>query len=241
MEKNNKNTGLRRYVYIVSHCFVESEDFREAVAKFRRKCQRVRKEQLVFLDGTGFKSEARRGYGLAPKGKKAKVETKKQENYQPRLDIWGAVTYNRPLAIDIQTSEDRKKKGVKGYGKKDVKLFLRKKVAPEVKKIRDSVIVCLDRGFHFKPDEVEDELKAGGAGNIEDVWIFPTNGGKVCNPLDNTLWHSMKQRVRRNAPKDEPEARRVVKKTFMNISAKDLRSYFKNCGLNRGTDPYKDL
>jgi hypothetical protein len=61
---------------------------------------------------------------------------------------------------------------VKGYGKKDVKLFLREKVAPEVKKICDSVIVCLDRGFHFKPDEVEDELKAGGAGNIEDVWSF---------------------------------------------------------------------
>src|SRR6185437_595170 len=119
---------------------IESEDFREAVAKFRRKCQRVPKEQLVFLDGTGMKAESRRGYGLAPKGKKAKVVTKQAESYQPRLDIWGAISYNNPIAIDIKTSEDRKKKGVKGYGKNDVKSFLRNKVASKVKKFRDKVI-----------------------------------------------------------------------------------------------------
>lgn len=201
----------------------------------------MRNEQLVFLDGTGFKAEARRGYGLAPKGEKAKVETKQPASYQPRLDIWGAISYNRPVAIDIQTSEDRKERGVRGYGKKDVKVFLRRKVAPEVQKICDSVIVCMDRGFHFKPDEIEYELKEGGAANIEDVWIFPRNGGKVCNPLDNTLWHSMKQRVRRSAPKDEAAASRLVKKTFMNIAGKDLRSYYKKCALTRRTDPYKDL
>ena len=48
----------------------------------------------------------------------------------------------------------------------------------------------VDRGFHFLPEEIEEELKKGGAKNIEDVWIFPPNAGKLCNPLDNTLWHS---------------------------------------------------
>ena len=49
-----------------------------------------------------------------------------------------------------------------------------------------------DRGFHFKPDEVEEELKKGGAKNIEDVWIFPANAGKLCDPLDTIFGIRMK-------------------------------------------------
>ena len=178
---------------------------------------------------------------MAPKGKKAKVTTQQAESYKPRLDIWGAISYNRPLAIDIKTPEDRKKKGVKGYGKKDVKLFLKRKVAPQVARMHGNVIVCMDRGFHFQAHEVENELKQGGASNIEDVWIFPVNGGKVCNPLDNTLWHSMKEQVRRVHPKDEKATVRAVKRVFMNVKAQDLHSYYRNCALTRPSDPYKDL
>jgi transposase-like protein len=219
----------------------ESQDYKESVAAFRRKCQRVSKEKLIFLDGTGMKCEPRRTHGLAPKGKKAKVETKKQERYQARLDIWGAISYNKALAIDIQTSDDRKLKGVKGYGKKDVKLFLRKKVAPQVAKMKENVIVSMDRGFHFTPDEIEEELKKGGAKNIEDVWIFPPNAGKLCDPLDNTLWHSMKDKVRRNEPVDEKSTARAVKKAFMETSVKDLHNYYRNCSLTFAQNPYKDL
>ena len=46
-------------------------------------------------------------------------------------------------------------------------------MAPQVAKMKEKVIVGMDRGFHFKPHEIEDELKKGGAKNIDDVWIFP--------------------------------------------------------------------
>jgi len=38
----------------------ESQDYLKAVAAFRNKCQRVAKEKLIFLDGTGIKCEPRR-------------------------------------------------------------------------------------------------------------------------------------------------------------------------------------
>ena len=164
-----------------------------------------------------------------------------QERYQARLDIWGAISYNKALAIDIQTSEDRKRKGVKGYGKKDIKLFLRKKVAPQVAKMKENVMDSMDRGFHFTPDEIEEELKKGGAKNIEDVWIFPPNAGKLCDPLDNTLWHSMKDKVRRSEPVDEKSTARAVKKAFMETPVKDLHNYYRNCSLTFAQNPYKDL
>lgn len=218
----------------------ETQNFMESVAAYRRKCQRVAKEKLIFLDGTGMKCEPRRSHGLAPKGKKAKVESKKQERYQSRLDIWGAISYNKSLAMDIQNSDDRKKKGVRGYGKKDVKVFLRTKVAPQIAKLKNNVIVSMDRGFHFIPDEIEEELKKGGAKNIEDVWIFPPNAGKLCDPLDNTLWHSMKEKVRKLHPVDERTTARAVKKIFMATPAQDLHSYYRNCSLTWSADCYKE-
>jgi hypothetical protein len=199
------------------------------------------KEKLIFIDGTGMKAGARPTHGLAPKGKKAKVKSDKPEKYQPRVDMWGAISYNKPLDFDVKTSEDRKKEGVKGYRKKHLKLFLRKKLAPKLSKMNTKVIPNMDRGFHCKSSELLDELKAGGAENVEDVWFFPPNAGKLCNPLDNTLWHSMKSRVRKASPNGEKELAKRARKEFMDISTKDLHSYFRNCGLTSRTDPYKDL
>jgi len=57
---------------------------------------------------------------------------------------------------------------------------------------------------------------------VDDVWIFPPNAGKLCNPLDNTLWHSMKQRVRKRRPDSEKKVAKVAKREFMKIAAKDI-------------------
>jgi transposase-like protein len=220
---------------------VETTDFKESVAKYRRKCQHLSKEKLIFIDGTGMKAGARRTHGLAPRGKKARIKTNKAAPYQPRVDMWGAISYNKPLAFDLKTSKDRRKEGVKGYRKKHLKLFLRKKVAPKIAHLPTKVILNMDRGFKCKPGELLNELKSGGAKNVEDVWIFPPDAGKLCNPLDNTLWHSLKDRVRKKKPDTEEELAKIAKKEFMNISAKDLHSYFRNCGLTYGSDLYKDL
>src|SRR6202012_2369879 len=128
-------------------------------------------------------SEPRPTHSLAPAGKKAKVRTKKPKRYQPRLDIWGAISYNKALAIDIQTSEQRKERGVKGYGKKDVKTFLRKKVAPQVAKMKENVIVGMNRGFHFKPHEVEDELKKGWGKEYRGCLDFSYKCWEIVQPL----------------------------------------------------------
>ena len=52
-------------------------DYRDNVIEFRRKAQRVAINKLVFVDQTDTNESYRRGYGLAPKGKKAKVSTRK--------------------------------------------------------------------------------------------------------------------------------------------------------------------
>ena len=60
-----------------------------------------------------------------------KQELRQRSKNATNLDlIFGELS--RTTAVDIQNSDNRKRKKVRGYGKKDVKTFLRKKVAPQV-------------------------------------------------------------------------------------------------------------
>lgn len=155
------------------------------MAGFRRKCQRVNKNRLIFIDGTGMRSEPRK-IRATPR-----VTTKKHEKYEPRVDMWGAITYSGPLTCETITSYERKeivnqkthKKGVKGYTKSMVKSFLQSKLAPKIKKLKDNPIICMDKGLAFKEEEVKEAIKAGGAKNLHDVWIFPTNTAKFVIPF----------------------------------------------------------
>jgi hypothetical protein len=183
-------------------------------------------------------------------GQTPKTTANKAEKYEPRVDIMGAISFNAPLACETKTSQQRKripnpkkgKIGVKGYTKKMVKDFLRKKLAPKIKDMRvKKVIICLDKGLNFKREEVKEELRLGGADNVGDAWILPTNTAKRVSPLDNTLWHSLKQRVRARKPKSEIGTARIIREEFMAISQRDIQNYYQHCGLTQRSNPTKDF
>jgi hypothetical protein len=209
----------------------------------------VNKNRLVFIDGTGMRSEPRKLRALAPSGSTPRVTTKKHEKYEPRVDMWGAITYSGPLTCETITSYERKeimnpkthKKGVKGYTKSMVKNFIQSKLAPKIKKLKGNPILCMDKGLAFKEEEVREAIKAGGARNLHDVWIFPTNTAKFVSPLDNTLWHTMKDRVRARKPDSERSTAQIMEREFMASQPIEIKNYYRHCGLTRRSDTYKDL
>jgi len=226
--------------------FLGLPNYPQLVAKFRRKCQNIRKGRLVFIDGTGMRAEPRNLRGLAPKGRLAVTKASKPEKYEPRVDMYGAIAYTGPLACETVTSTQRKdivntrrkKKGVKGYTKSMLKKFLKEKLAPKIKRMKEKdVIIGLDKGLHMKKEEVLQELKDGGAKNILDAWIFPTSTAKYVNPLDNTLWHSLKERVRARKPESEDATATAMEEEFMGID----KGYYRHCALTRRSDAFKDL
>ena len=101
--------------------------------KFRRKCQRIKKNALVFIDGTGMRAEPRKLKGLAPQGKTPITTASKPDKYEPRVDMYGEITYTGPLVCETVTSTQRKtiintrtgKKVVRGYTKAMLKNFLK--------------------------------------------------------------------------------------------------------------------
>ena len=53
-----------------------------------------------------------------------------------------------------------KKKGVKGYTKSMLKKFLKEKLAPKIKRMKEKdVVIGLDKGLHMKKEEVRVERR----------------------------------------------------------------------------------
>ncbi len=117
-------------------CVIGTESYRNSVVEIRKKLSLFRRN-VVFIDGSGLRSEPRPLKGLAPSGQTPVTTTEKAEKYEPRVDIIGAVSYHAPLACETKTSTQRrkipnpkkKKTGVKGYTKPMVKNFLKNQLA----------------------------------------------------------------------------------------------------------------
>lgn len=217
---------------------IDTFAYRETVVKFRKKCAKVAKRKLVFIDATGMRAEPRPKRGLAAPGKAARVKASRAESYEPRVDFVGAIGIKGPLAAMAMTSSDRKEENIKGIRKPQMKRFLRDELAPN---LVDNAIVVLDKGLNFKVDEVKDALAEGGADDVEDVWILPTGTAKHVSPLDNCLWHELKEKVRKKSPGDEDETAKVMEDLFMKLSGKQVERHFHHCALTSRSDPYKGL
>lgn len=218
--------------------------------RIRKKCQNVNKNRLVFIDGSGIRSEPRPLRGLALRGQTPNSTTDKSEKYEPRVDIMGAISFSGPLACETKTSKQRqkiyntrlKKLGVKGYTKPMLKEFLTKQLAPKIEEMKaKDVILCMDKGLAFKKEEAKAALELGGTRKVKEVWILPTNSAKYVSPLDNNLWHSLKERVRARKPRTEIGTARIVKEEFMTINQTEIQNYYRNCKLTRGSNPSEDL
>jgi hypothetical protein len=153
----------------------------------------------------------------------------------------GAICYHGPLACETKTSKQRRaipnpkkgKIGVKGYTKSMVKNFLRMELSPKIQDMKaKEVIVCMDKGLAFKEDEAKEQFRLGGASKVKAVWILPTNTAKYVSPLDNTLWHSLKERVRARKPKTEAGTTRIVKQEFMRLPNRRFKVITESANLH---------
>jgi hypothetical protein len=210
-------------------------DFQDSVLKFRRKASRVNKKKLVFLDATGMKANPQPRHGLAPAGREAKVRAERAESYEPRVDLLGAVTLDEPLAAVTTTPEERKNMGIKGFRKPQVKDFFRVDLAPVLAEKEEKMIIVMDKGLNFKPEEVKREIKAGGA-DVEEVWSLPTSTAKLVSPLDNCLWHDLKDAVRKQRPHGPDELADAFEHTFMALSETEIKPHYRHCALTRRSD-----
>jgi hypothetical protein len=116
------------------------------------------------------------------------------------VDFCAAICQQGPLACHVFLPSDRILEGVRGYTKNVVLDFINEQLTSAIEDLAPKqIVVCLDKGLRISPEKAKEELEDGGAPNVHDVLMMPTNARKIANPLDNSLWADLKRRVRKAA------------------------------------------
>lgn len=216
--------------------------YRDNVIEFRLKAQRVAIKRLVFVDQTNTNESYRRGYGLAPKGKKAMVSSRKPSRYTPRIDVMGACVGDRVLDLDVLTPQARQRAGVKGYNKGRVLSWFRHTLSLNIQALhRDGMVVVVDKALKMKPEQVKEALVAGGCNDDLQVWVMETGIAKHCSPLDNSIWHEWKDKVRAQAPVSETSLLRIIQRQWHSIPSNHVTNYYRKCALTQHSDVTREL
>ena len=194
--------------------------------------------RLIFVDQSRINMNPGPNDGLSPSGEQTVVIGKRPKNWEPRFDFMGACTGRRLLALETRTPAERKAAGKKGWWKEDVIGFFRDTVAWAVLEADlHGVVIVIDKGLKITSGEVMAAMEEGGVDDVEEAVILPSSTAKYISPLDNTLWHDLKERIRARPLTSPAQALAALRAEWEATPLEHLRNYYHHCSLTRRTDP----
>jgi hypothetical protein len=212
-------------------------EWKDEIGAFRRKAQRAGAKRLVFVDQSAVYMGALPLRSIVPRGSSALVMSSSPTLFPPRFDIMGAVSYDSVLPVQVMSPEQRRSLGVKGWRKQMVLDWLRESLAPALCELREhDMVLVMDKALRIQPDEALAAVRAGGCHRVTRAWRIPTAAAKHISPLDNSLWHEYKERVRAREPDTAAAMVRALHDEWRKQSAANIHHYYRHCGLTRHSD-----
>jgi hypothetical protein len=201
---------------------------------FRRKCQRVDKRALLFLDETHVLSNAVPLYSLAPAGEKVHL-TVDRESFAIRVDVLDSCAVDALGPYRIVSAFERRQMHVKGIRKDMFLEFFEDEIVPFARlRMEPKTVFIVDKSSVHDQQEmftVADELLPD---TIVKVWRLPTNSAKFLSPLDNGF-HSELQcsfaELVQYTDRSESAVVDCVQEFFVHFDPFKLRSFYHHCGL----------
>jgi len=106
------------------------------------------------------------------------------------------------------------------------------------------------RNYHFITDkasihnlnEIQEEIKSlDNTNTIKHVLLLPTNTAKYVSPLDNSLWHLWKDRLRHGDSRPEEGLDAFLVRTWEGMETEAIHSMYRKCRLMRGQGVEDDI
>jgi hypothetical protein len=209
----------------------------------RRKLQRMSKNRTLFLDETALRlNEAPTSTVVLP-GETAYVIVEDTTAYAKRYDMIACVNANKTFAPVIYSPAERSEAGVKGISTEMLVDYVYNTLGQETAALDDPPLtLVVDRARIHNEERVLDAFNERGGHNchVTQLLKMPTQAAKRLSPLDNSLFHEWKERVRKRAPITSNNIEQLMADEWNNITPDQLRAHFYHCGLLRRQDPYKD-
>jgi hypothetical protein len=213
----------------------------DSIALLRRKLQRISNNKIIFIDETHVRFSDAPNTTLVAPGEKQFVVASDTSHYAARYDMIAGVIGDRVLPPIIFSPNDRKGLGVHGITEQMLIDYIEDILARTVSALdRYPVFLVCDRASIHTPTKIREAFWNVGCEELVEVLYMPTNAAKKMSPLDNSLFHEWKERVRNHAPYTEKNIISAMIKEWEATTQKHIKQYFHHCGITYGCDPYTD-
>jgi hypothetical protein len=212
----------------------------DAIAAMRRKIQRINKKKVVYLDEVQCRINEAENFTIVLPGEKEYVIATDTTSYAERYDMIALCNGEQTFPPVIYTPKDRAARGVKGITKRMLEEAVDSVLAQAVGAIDDyPLYLVLDRACIHKDDIIQ-VFHDRGVQDIKYIWKMPTQAAKRMSPLDNSLFHYWKEKVRKHAPLSSRNIVNAMSNEWNRIPKSKIRSQYRKCLLMQRQNVYED-
>lgn len=228
-----------RLLYADLSNLLVSRDLCVSIAQLRRQLRHKRTTHLLFLDETALRLSEAPTHTLVHPGEKAYVLTEETASYASRYDMIALTVGDRVLLPKIYSPKDRKRLKVQGINANMLLQFIDDTLAQAVEGLnRYPLTLILDRApIHLNTAAILQAFHDRGSGAIKNIILMPPNAAKRLSPLDNSIFHVWKEKVRKRCPVSERNIEQLMNDAWDEIRP---QAHYRNCGLTELYDPYFD-
>jgi hypothetical protein len=105
---------------------------------------------------------------------------------------------------------------------------------------RYPMTLVMDRSSIHNVDKIKEAFIDRGCQCITNIILLPPMSAKRLSPLDNTLFHDWKERIRKRCPITEENIEQLMNDEWDILTSKQLHAYYKHCRLVDQQDVYSD-
>ena len=176
--------------------FSDDDVFWHSIGKFRRSLQRIGNDRLIFMDEMAVYSVMVSRKTLVAPGQQPLILVTQPSAYVKRYDFTGAINGSRPIACMTLSPADRNCRKIKDVDQQVVNQWISTTLAPAINRLHiDNIyLICDQSRAHNKANMIQ-ALKVGKCDSVKEVLHMLTASAKYLPPLDNPLWHSVKELV----------------------------------------------
>jgi hypothetical protein len=161
--------------------------------------------------------------------------------YARRYDMIACCSYDRVFPPIIYSPNERKEEGVKGINTSMLIRYIQNILAQAVGAMDVyPVILVLDRSRIHDDDQILEAFHDWGCQELTQIVKMPTQAAKRMSPLDNSLFHDWKERIRKRERITSANIEQLMADEWNNTKVKTVRSYYHHCLLFQRQDLYAD-
>lgn len=209
----------------------------EAIAKIRRRFQRMSKKKVLFLDETHVRISDAPTTTLVAPGGNSYVIVDDTTSYAHRYDMIACIAGDQVLPPIIYSPNERER----GINARMLIDHINNLLAQACGALdRYPLYLLMDRSTIHNTENILQAFHDWGCQELAEVVLIPTQSAKRLSPLDNSLFHDWKEKVRASAPLQDGNIKGIMAAEWEQMAEPRIKQHYKHCGLIRGTDPYFD-